>query len=82
MRAKRQTADDRGIEGVTMTGATMRTIRINAGLSIYELASILRYRDFNALVKMEKGDKPVTGPIQLCLEAIRDGRIDPNTELA
>jgi predicted transcriptional regulator len=78
---KWQSADSRGIEGATMTGATMRRIRLKAGLSITELASVLRYRDFKGLMDMEKGKKPVTGPVQLCMEMIADGRLDPAKEL-
>lgn len=78
---RRKTADDRGIEGATMTGAEMRTIRETAGLSITELAAILRYRDFDGLRKIETGDKPISGPIQLAMEMLRDGRLDPDAEL-
>jgi hypothetical protein len=79
-RNQKQTAEDRGIEGATMTGKEMRAIRKNAGLSIYELAALLRYRDFNGLRRMEECPL-VTGPIQVIMEAIREGRIDPNKEL-
>lgn len=75
----RQNADDRGIEGATMTGAQMKAIRHNAGLSIYELASILRYRDIDGLRKMESRDT-VTGPVQLVMEMIADGRLNPDAE--
>ena len=81
MRASRQNADDRGIEGATMTGAEMRRIRNKVGLSIPELASLLRYRDFDGLRKIEEGVKPMSGPIQLAMEMLDDGRLDPNTEL-
>ena len=78
----RKTAEQRGIEGATMTGAAMRRIRRAAGLSIYELASLLRYRDVDGLRKMEQRDALVSGPIQMVMEAIRDGRIKPDEELA
>lgn len=78
----RQTADDRGIEGATMRGREMRRIRLDAGLSIYELAALLRYRDFDGLIKMEAKNLLVSGPIQMVMEAIVDGRIDPTKELA
>lgn len=78
---KRQNADDRGIEGATMTGREMRDIRKKARLSILELASLLRYRDFDGLRKMEEQDRLVSGPIQAVMEAIRDGKINPDEEL-
>ena len=81
MRDARQNADDRGIEGATMTGEEMRRIRKKVGLSIPELASLLRYRDFDALRKMEEGRKPMSGPIQLAMEMLDDGRLDPTAEL-
>ena len=79
---KRMNADERGIEGATMRGREMQAIRKAAGLSIYELAALLRYRDFDGLIKMEQRDLLVSGPMQLALEAIRDGRINPDEELS
>ena len=78
----RQTADQRGIEGATMPGRVMRAIRRRLGLSIYELASLLRYRDVDGLRKMEAEAKPVSGPVQLVMEMLDDGRLNPDHELA
>jgi hypothetical protein len=79
----RQNADARSIEGATMTGHEMRAIRKDiARIGIYELASLLRYRDVDALRKMEEGHKPVTGPIQCVMEMIRDGKLDASAELS
>lgn len=77
----RRNADDREIESGDMSGKDMRRIRQKAGLSIPELASLLRYRDFDGLRKMENGRKAVSGPIQLVMEMLDDGRLDPDAEL-
>lgn len=82
MSSSRKTADDRGIEGATMTGGEMRRIREKCGLSVPELAALLRYRDFDGLRKIESGDKPVSGPMQLVMEMLDDGRLDPDAELS
>ena len=78
---RRMTADDRGIEGATMTGHEMRRIRRKVGLSITELASLLRYRDFDGLRKMEQKDGLLSGPMQLAMEMLDDGRLKPDEEL-
>lgn len=77
----RRNADERGIEGATMPGRVMRAIRRKRALSIYELAALLRYRDVDGLRKMEAGDKPISGPVQLVMEMLDDGRLNPDTEL-
>lgn len=77
---RRKTADERGIDGATMTGSEMARIRKKVGLSIYELASLLRYRDVDGLRKMESRDALVSGPIQLAMEMLDDGRLDPSAE--
>ena len=79
---KRKTAADRDIEGATMRGREMRRIRKEAGLSLYELASLLRYQDFDGLRRIEERDQLLSGPMQVAVEAIRDGRINPDEELA
>jgi DNA-binding transcriptional regulator YiaG len=79
---RRKNADVRGIEGATMTGAEMSRIRKKCGLSIYELAALLRYRDVDGLRKMEARDAVVSGPIQLAMEMLDDGRLNPDQELA
>jgi DNA-binding transcriptional regulator YiaG len=76
-----KTADERGIDPPTMTGTEMKSIREKAGLSLYELAAILRYRDTRGLRRMEDEDRLISGPMQLVLEALRDGRIKPEEEL-
>jgi len=78
---RRMTADDRGIEGATMRGREMRRIRRKVGLSISELASLLRYRDFDGLRKMEQKDGLLSGPMQLAMEMLDDGRLKPDDEL-
>lgn len=64
-----------------MSGRVMRAIRRKCGLSIYELASLLRYRDVDGLREMEAEKKPLTGPVQLVMEMLDDGRLKPETEL-
>jgi len=62
-------------------GRKMKAIRHNAGLSIREMADLLRINDIDGLRQMERGKRKITGPIRLVLECIEDGRIDPATEL-
>lgn len=59
----------------------MKAIRERAGLSIRELADLLRYNNEGDLRQMERGKRKISGPIRLVLEAVDDGRIDPDTEL-
>jgi DNA-binding transcriptional regulator YiaG len=77
----RKNADARGIEGATMTGAEMRRIRKKHGLSIPELAALMRYRDFDGLRKIESRDGLLSGPMQLVMEMLDDGRLKPETEI-
>lgn len=62
-------------------GMEMKRIRQAAGLSVREMADLLRYNNEGDLRQMERGKRPISGPIRLCLEAVDDGRINPNTEL-
>ena len=62
-------------------GASMRDIRREAGLSVRELADLLRVRDTDGLRQMERGKRAITGPIRLVLEMIHDGRLHPADEL-
>lgn len=62
-------------------GAGMQSIRRRAGLSIRELADLLRVKDHDGLRQMERGKRAITGPIRLVLEMIHDGRLNPADEL-
>jgi DNA-binding transcriptional regulator YiaG len=73
---------ERNIEGPDMPGRVMRAIRLKVGLSIYELASLLRYKNVETLRKIEAGQRPMSGPIQLVMEMLDNGRLDPDKELS
>jgi hypothetical protein len=75
-------ADSKGIDGATMRGREMKRIRLKCGLSIYELASLARYRDYDGLLRMERDDALLSGPLQLVMEMLDDGRLNPDHELA
>jgi hypothetical protein len=68
-------------KGGEAAGKVMALIRGRLDLTLAELAEILRVSDVSMLRKMERGAKPISGPIRLVLEAMADGRIDPGEEL-
>lgn len=75
------TRDSEGA-GDAMTAFDFRRIRKKAGLSFNELGALLRYRDVRGLRRMEDGEQPISGPVQLVMEMLDDGRLNPADELA
>jgi len=75
------TSDDPFDRTPREAGRKMKTIRHKAGLSVREMADLLRISDDDGLRQMERGKRRITGPIRLCLEMLDDGRLDPATEL-
>lgn len=63
-----------------MTGDEMKAIRERAGLSVNGLAALLYYGNEQDLRAMERGKKPISGPIRRCLEALDRGLLDPMLE--
>lgn len=63
-----------------MTGEEMNEIRRRAALSHRQLAAFLYYNDLAGLREMERGKKPISGPIKRLLELIHDRRLDDMLE--
>lgn len=63
-----------------MTGNDMKSIRQGVGLSLGQLAALVRYKNTDQLRKMESGKVDVAGPVSLILELVRDGRLDDHVE--
>lgn len=59
-----------------MTPEQFRTIRINAGLSVNELADVLRISDGRSIRRYEDGSRAISGPIALHMERIANGQFD------
>ena len=56
-----------------MTGEEFKAIRRAAGLSVSELAALLRIVDERAVRRWEDGTKEVSGPVSILMELLRDG---------
>lgn len=57
-----------------MTAQEFKSIRIAAGLSLNELAAKLRINGDRLLRRWEDGEQPVSGPVSILMELLRDGR--------
>ena len=65
-----------------MTSAEFRTIRRDLGLSVKQLATILRIDDPNTIHRYERephhvSSRQISGPVSLIMELLRDGVIQP-----
>lgn len=60
-----------------MSAAEFRRIRRKVGLSFNGLAAVLRYRDVRGLRRMEDGQQDISGPVQVVMEMLDDGRLVP-----
>lgn len=58
-----------------MTGEEFKRIRREAGLSLAELAAVLRIDDVRTLRRYEDGERPVSGPVSLIMEMIGAGEL-------
>ena len=56
-----------------MTGEEFKAIRRTAGLSVSELAALLRIVDERAVRRWEDGTKEVSGPVSLLMELLALG---------
>lgn len=61
-----------------MTAAEFKAIRTAKGWSISDLMAVLRITDERSVRRWEDGERPVSGPVSLLMELIRDGVIGPN----
>lgn len=61
-------------EGEAMSPEQFRSIRKQAGLDVRELAALLRISDWRAVIRYEKGERIITGPVSIVMEMIADGR--------
>jgi len=56
-----------------MTPTEFKAIRNGAGYSQNALADLLRISDGRTVRRWEDGSRPVTGPISILMEGLRDG---------
>jgi len=56
-----------------MSPEEFKSIRIAAGLSLNELAAKLRINGDRLLRRWEDGEQPVSGPVSILMEMLRDG---------
>lgn len=59
-----------------MTAREFKIIREAAGLSMTDLAALLRISTPHLLPRYEHNELPVSGPISLLMELLRDGRLN------
>lgn len=53
-----------------MTPEHFRTIRQEAGLSLSDMAALLRISDRSTIHRWEKGQRPISGPASIICELI------------
>ena len=58
-----------------MRADEFKAIREAAGLSLSDLASLLRLSGDRLLRRYEDGSQPVSGPVSLLMEMLRDGHL-------
>lgn len=64
-----------------MTPERIRAIRKAAGLSIRDMASVLRMKDERTVRRWEHGDVPISGPASILLEMMEAGTWRPEKPL-
>lgn len=65
-----------------MTGFELKAIRQNAGLSIGQMCALVRMNSASTYREIESGKRPMTGPLSLLAELLRDGRLEDLREAA
>lgn len=66
-----------------MTSDELKQARHDLGLSVREMATALRLSETNGereIRRMEKGEKPVSGPISVAVEAMLNGWVETHDE--
>lgn len=58
-----------------MTPETFKAIRERAGLSQSGLAARLRISDVRTIRRYEHGERAISGPVSLLMEALDEGRL-------
>lgn len=58
-----------------MTPETFRRIRTEAGLSLNQLAAVLRISDGRSVRRWEDGERKVSGPVSILMELIDGGNL-------
>lgn len=61
-----------------MTPRQFKAIRTKAGLSLNELAGLLRISDGRTVRRWEDGERKVSGPVSLLMEMLDAGTFGPN----
>ena len=59
----------------TMPPSECRRIRNKAGLSLNQLAKVLRIGDLSTIHRWEKGARPISGPVSILLEMLDTGEL-------
>ncbi len=59
-----------------MTPENFKRIRQQLGLTQAELARALRITEGRTIRRYESGERPISGPVAIIMEALADGRID------
>ena len=59
----------------SMLPAECRRIRTKAGLSLNQLAKVLRIGDLSTIHRWEKGARPISGPASILLEMLDTGEL-------
>lgn len=63
------------LKASNMTPAELRRIRAKAGLSLDELAKVLRIEDRSTIHRWEKGQRAISGPASIILEMLDAGEL-------
>jgi len=56
-----------------MTPETFKIIRLAAGLSVRQLATVLRIQDAGTIRRYENGSREVSGPVSALMDMIHKG---------
>ena len=57
-----------------MTPEHFRTIRTSLGLSLAQLAAIIRIEDIRTIRRYERGERSVSGPITVLMEMLEEAK--------
>ena len=63
------------MEGMLVTGPELRRIRLDKGLTLRQLARLLRIESLTSVHRWEQGLRPISGPVSLLMEMIDAGTL-------